>query len=114
MSGELKVGQSYSMAEIGAAFGGVAITSEDRIVTDELAWERMTVGRLRRWLDEGIESGALKDEWVVMVDSDPEGNGTHPVRAQFYLGRLIEHGAGVHPDFDQGPPATAVLFGVGY
>ncbi|MGV0985024.1 MAG: hypothetical protein ACOYB2_10745 [Limnohabitans sp.] len=118
----LVVGQTYSLSEIGGLMAGnAAITSEDRIVTEELAWERMTVGRLLLWLTEAKEAGEVTDESEVWVDSDPEGNGTHPMRAAASLvATKVEKVYGKETTVldDEATevdlPAPAVWFGVGY
>lgn len=119
----LVVGRTYSLAEIGQLVaGGAAIVSSDRIVEPELAWQRMTVGRLVAWLTEAKAAGMITDETHVFVDSDPEGNGTYPMRAAATLAAMTtpapSHGwaAGVLDDeaTSVGLPAPAVWFGVGY
>ena len=112
----LKVGEVYSANEIGALIGGVALTSEDRIVTDDTAWERMTVDKLLLWLHESLDAGEITGETLVCFDSDPEGNGMHPMRRSVAFGKLVEASNAMHPEFEDSDeiPAPAVCFGAGY
>lgn len=110
---DLEVGKVYSMAELGQMMGGTALTSEDRIVTDETAWKRMTAGRLQMWLEEAKEAGEIDDETIVCADSDPESNGWHPLRAAVAFGKSPGDRPGEFED-DDAKPAKAVCFGVGY
>lgn len=99
--------------------GGAAIVPSDRIVTDELAWTRMTVERLQEWLTMALEAGEIDAETEIWVDSDPEGNGVHPMRAAVQLAVLHQPGPSSRLVLDEEAvegdlPARAVWFGVGY
>jgi hypothetical protein len=120
MNDELRVGQTYTLNEIAHAVGGSAmLTSEDRIVTDDLAWKRMTIGRLKLWIEASLETGEVDADTEVWADSDPESNDLHPLRASVALGRVHEETPYHHEWEDEdesgrGLPAKAVLIGVGY
>jgi hypothetical protein len=85
-------------------------------------WQRMTVGKLRLWLKEAVESGVCTDDSVVFVDSDPEGNDTNPMRVAAEPAAVrteeIHKGTFVEVIDDSASfvelPAKAVWFGVGY
>jgi hypothetical protein len=78
---------------------------------------RLTIGVLKVILDELLAFG-VPESAVLCADSDPEGNGFHPLRNSVSFGRLVD--GYVHPEFvDLGEDetesdATAVVFGVGY
>lgn len=119
---DLRVGELYTLAEIGALVGNGAIIDSDRIITEDLSWSRMTVGRLTEWLLAALKTGEITPDTLVFVDSDPEGNSTHPMRAAASLVPLTE---GPLTAWDAGPvideektsvelPAKGVWFGVGY
>lgn len=66
-------------------------------------WERLTVGGLKEILA-GLEGdGAINDATVIWADSDPEGNGIHPLRQFFSIGKADD-------DFRR----SHIAFGVGY
>lgn len=111
---DLVVGQTYTAAEIGGLAGNAAITGDDRIVTEELAWTRMTVRRLTEWLSAAHDSGEIDDDTIIFVDSDPEGNGLHPMRAAASLVAVGPDGSMDEEATEVTLPAKAVWFGVGY
>ena len=121
----LKVGEVYSLSELGGLAGGAAIVPSDRIVlvgdlaTDELAWKRMTVGRLIEWLQTALKIGEITDESELFVDSDPEGNDVHPMRAAAALAAVKPDAEGDNSVLDVDAqavwlPAPAVWLKVGY
>lgn len=83
-------------------------------------WTRMTVGRLKLALDEALEEGVVTSDSVVFVDSDPEGNQSHPMRA-ISSPVVLKPGRyqGDQPIIDESAttvavPAAGIWFGVGY
>lgn len=82
-------------------------------------WERLTVGTLRSMLTDLVAGGVISNDTIVCSDSDPEGNGLHPLRVAAAFGQLIP-GGGMHPDFEDidtdatTKPVPAICFGVGY
>jgi hypothetical protein len=113
----LKPGDIVSLNEVGQSLAaGAALTSEDRIVTEDTAWERMTAGKMLLWLQESLEAGEITGETLLCADSDPEGNGMHPLRRAVYFGKIDEAPNAMHPEWvdEAKVPSEAVCFGVGY
>jgi len=88
---------------------------DDEVIDDQL-WARMDVGSLLDILNALLAQGDVTRDTLVVVDSDPEGNGMHPIRQAFGLGTLEFGRSGQIEDFNDSDdkPAATMWLGVGY
>lgn len=79
-------------------------------------WARMTVGDLKVMLSALTNEGLVNDETLVVVDSDPEGNGLNVLRQAYDVGSVEFGRGGQIEDFVSGEdkPAATLWLGVGY